>query len=123
MPSQRNWPPECIAVGIAVLLAGSFWPRVPLVAAMALVALGATGMTLVRYKRSPALLPLAVTQLTIYVGIYGVFIGAALHAANARSGPQLELLTILDVVASVVPMMLVWRTTWDALRSEPTCDA
>jgi hypothetical protein len=87
----------------------------PMVAAMGLVTLGATAMTVARFGRSPMLAPTTLLHLSVYVALYGVFVGAALHAAHVRSGPQLETLTILDVVVSVAPIVFAGRLAWDAV--------
>jgi hypothetical protein len=111
--------PTAMAFGVAWLLIGTLWPRTPVVTAMALVALGATGALVVRLRRSPQSLPVRAAHAFVYGGLYAIFVGAELHAANAASGPRLNWLVLIDVALSFVPMLAAANVTWTALWSEP----
>jgi hypothetical protein len=83
-----------------------------MVTGMAMVALGATGVMLDRVRRSPVRWPVMLVHLAVYGSLWTIFVGATLHAANSRSGPRLEVLTILDILLSVVPMLAAGRMAW-----------
>ena len=104
--------PAWILLGLCVLLSAACWPAAPIVTGMAIVALGATCAMLARVRRSAAHLPLMLLHLAMYGSLWAIFVGAALHAAHARSGPRLEVLTVLDVVLSIVPMLTAVRLAW-----------
>jgi hypothetical protein len=90
---------------------------------MALVALGATGATVPRFRRRPLAVPVTLVHFAVYGSLYALFVGATLHAADARSGPKLEAIAVLDVLVSIVPMMLALRLAWTALESRGAGDA
>jgi hypothetical protein len=102
--------PAVIAVGLATLAAAMITPAVPAVTAMGLVALGATGVMLARFRATPMLVPLVLLNLVTYAGLYALFVGAVLHAASAQASgiPQTQL---VDLAVSALPMVAVlWRS-------------
>jgi len=104
-----------IAVGLASLILAMLWPGMPAVSAMALVALGATSVTLARFRGTPALVPVMLLHLTIYGSLYALFVGATLHAAATRSVDGLNLFAAADLAASALPMAIVTARTWGSL--------
>lgn len=115
--------PMAMAFGVAWLLIGTLWPGTPVVTAMALVTLGATGALVVRLRRSSHSLPVLAAHAFVYGALYAIFVGAELHAANATSGPRLSWLVLVDVALSIVPMLAAANMTWTALWSEPASGA
>ena len=98
-----------IAIGVFLLLASNYWPALPIVTAMALVAAGATGETCARLAGSP-LLPIAVAgHLFVYSSLYFIFVGAVCHAALAKPHGGIGALLILDVAASAFLMAFAVR--------------
>jgi hypothetical protein len=84
-------------------------PGLPVVSAMAMVALGATMATIDRFRGTAALRAGVSAHLFAYASLYFLFVGAVCHAAMA--GPQngLTFLQGLDFGASAVLMTLVVR--------------
>jgi hypothetical protein len=101
--------PRLIAVGLAIQLAFVWWPAAPVVTAMALVALGATGATIVRLANHRAAPLLVAAHLLVYGSLYLLFVGAVLHAAAAASPRGLELRLCLDLAASIWPMAVAGK--------------
>jgi hypothetical protein len=111
------WGPAWIGMGLGLLVANAWWPAVPVVTAMALVALGATAVTLERFRGTPRAYLVVGLSLPMYVGLYGLFLGATLDHA----GHQFVALTAIDLIASVWPMSAAFVKSWQALRRcEPT---
>jgi hypothetical protein len=107
--------PALIAIGLGGLIA-STWLPVPVVTAMAVLTLGVTEVTIDRFGRSAALLPIIALHSVIYAGLYGLFIGATLHAATSafvavRGGSPL-----VDIAISSVPMAVALQRVVIALR-------
>jgi hypothetical protein len=101
----RQFAPVWICIGLAMLLAAPRWPALPEVTAMGLVALGATGVTLARFRGTPALLPVLAMHATVYGTLYVLFVGAAIHAATrGDAGPSLP--AAVDLVASAWPVAI-----------------
>lgn len=84
---------------------------------MALVALGATDVTLARFRGTPAMVPILFLHATTYGGMYAVFVGAALDAATSSSAAGLGLPTALDLVASILPAAAMVRRIGIAVRA------
>ena len=101
--------PILIAIGLAMLLAAAWWPAIPVITAMSILGLGATDATLVRYRGTPALVPIVLLHAATYVGLYGLFIGATLHAAGTVSPAGLGLWSALDLAASAFPMAIAMQ--------------
>jgi hypothetical protein len=115
--------PACILLGLCMLLSAEWWPAAPVVTGMAIVALGATCAMLARVRRSPARLPAMLVHLAVYGSLWAIFVGAALHAANTRSGPRLNAATIFDVVLSILPMGLAAWLAWAGCDAADAGDA
>lgn len=110
--------PLLIAVGLAGLLVSAFIPAVPVVTAMAILTLGATDVTLARFGGSPAFCPIIILHAATYAGLYGLFIGATLHAAAPTSLSALRAWTMLDIAASTVPMAMALQHVLIGLRQQ-----
>jgi hypothetical protein len=107
-----------IAAGMVLLLAAVYLPRMPAVTAMALVALGATDVTLARFRGSPAIVPILVLHAVIYGGLYALFLGAVLDVATASSATSLGHPIAFDLAASTLPAAASLRRMATALRSQ-----
>jgi hypothetical protein len=106
-----------IAGGTALLLVSVCRPQMPAVTAMALVALGATDVTLARFRWSPAVVPILVLHATTYGGLFALFVGAVLDAAARSSSSTLSFPLALDLAASTLPAAVALRRIGTALRS------
>jgi hypothetical protein len=116
------WAPALIAIGFVVLLAGAWWSVVPVVTAMAVIALGATGVTANRRHTSPAFCVVIAVHLFVYLSLYFLFVGAVCHAAIQAPPGGLTFLQGLDLAVSVVPMALVVRRSLAAMGGDaPAC--
>jgi hypothetical protein len=105
--------PLAMALGLGMLIAAGWWPQTPVVSAMALVALGATGATVVRLSgQGSAVLPLLAVHLFVYSSLYLLMIGSACHSASSDPERGWHLLKSLDLVASLGPIALAAR--WSA---------
>lgn len=107
-----------MAIGLAILLAATLWPAMPVVTAMAILGLGATNATLARFRGTPALVPIVLLHAATYVGLYSLFIGATLHAAGATSTVNLGPWAALDLAVSVFPMAIAMQRM-GAMLSRP----
>jgi hypothetical protein len=101
-----------IAGGLAILTAAMLWPGVPVVTAVALVALGATSVTLGRFRRTAGIVPATFVHLAIYGGLYAIFLGASLDLAATRPTTTLEVALFVDIVISIVPLGLAVQRAW-----------
>ncbi len=126
-----NQAQALIAVGLIVLVAVVIWPAIPAVTAMALVTLGATRVTLQRLRNEPVALPLMLLHLSVYGGLYAIFVAASLHAISHRVGTahQLSLpwfggqcppyvFAAIDLAVSTLPIALAMRQILGALRDD-----
>jgi hypothetical protein len=116
----REWMsgPTLIAAGMSILLLAIWSPSLPAVTAMSLVALGATDVTLTRFRGTPALLPIILLHAITYGGLYAMFLGATLHAATTSSVTALDMRSLLDLAASTIPAAAAVRRIAVGLRSE-----
>jgi hypothetical protein len=108
------WGPSLVALGLAVLILAPWWPAAPVVSAMALLTLGATGATLARFGGSPSLRPILVVHIVTYAGLYVLFIGATLHAATKQGG-GIGWQQAIDLSASLLPMIVAMRLSLRAV--------
>jgi hypothetical protein len=106
--------PECIGIGLAILMLNGLWPVVPVLSAMALVALGATSVTVRRLCTTRNAAFLVALNLLVYCGLYILFVGATLHLAFVV-GHQLGALAAIDLVLSAVPLGMAVNQTCSAL--------
>jgi hypothetical protein len=103
---RGNWAPSLIGIGLATLIAGSFWPEAPVTTAMAMIALGTTDVTLARFSGRAALLPTTILHATTYASLYVMFLGATLHSASVSSAAGVGVWTGLDLAASLVVVVI-----------------
>jgi hypothetical protein len=103
-----------IAVGLAIMVAGVFFPIAPMVTAIALIALGATEVLMSRQHANTSAWPLIVLQSTTYALLYALFIGARLHTPAEGPGSSL---TLVDFAVSTLPMALALRRILACLRT------
>jgi hypothetical protein len=104
-----------IGLGLVVLIAGSWWPNAPFVTAAAIISLGATEITLARFRNKSALLPVAVLHGVAYTGLYSLFIGASLHTHSATPSVSAISLASLDLIVSTLPMAIALKRIWSSL--------
>ncbi len=100
--------PGLIGIGLSVFVLSVWWPVVPVITAFALVALGATGSTLTRFRGRASGAPVLMLHLAIYGSLYALFIGATLHA-HARDDAGSGHLAAVDLVASIWPVAIATR--------------
>ena len=110
--------PLLIAVGLAGLLASAWLPAVPVVTAMAILALGATDAMLVRFRHSPAFVPIILLHSAAYAALYGLFVGATLHATATAAGQGVNAWEALDLAASTLLMALALQRIGSAIRRQ-----
>jgi hypothetical protein len=103
--SSARW----IGVGLVIFIAAGWVPAMPVVTAMAILALGATNATIARFARSPALIPVVLLHAATYATLYALFIGATLHAATGSTTGRLSAWSALDLVASTLPMAVALK--------------
>ena len=105
--------PLLIAVGLGGVLASIWLPAVPVVTAMAILVLGATDATFVRFRHSPALPAIVLLHAAAYTALYGLFLGATLHAAATASvsGVSTSTWAACDAAVSIYPMAIAIRQT------------
>lgn len=84
--------------------------------AMAIIALGATEVTVSRFRGSVAALPVVMLHGATYTLLYALFIGARLHGAEAASGTSVSGFAVFDLAASVMPMALALKCVSTYLR-------
>ncbi len=99
-----------IGAGLAILIAATWIPAVPVVTAFAILALGATEATLARFRSSPALVSIVLLHAATYAALYGLFIGATFHAAYS-TGNSLDACQALDLIASAFLMAIALQRT------------
>jgi hypothetical protein len=109
-----DMPALLIGAGLATLLASTWIPTLPVITALAVLALGATYATIARFRRSPALMPVLLLHAITYTALYGLFIGATFHAA-ASVGQSIGVWHALDLVASALVMTITLQRTGDVL--------
>jgi hypothetical protein len=107
--------PLLIAVGLAGLVASAWLPGVPVVTSMAVLTLGATDATLARFRQSPALVSVTLLHAAVYLALYGMFIGATLHAAASGLPAALHARVALDLLTSTLPMAVAFRRVMGVL--------
>lgn len=108
--------PRLIAIGLAVLIAAAWIPHLPVVTALAVLTLGATSVTLVRFRHSPALLPMLLLHGATYAAMYALFVGATLDLAAKSLAAASSLITGIDVAASLLVMAAAAFQIFAALR-------
>ena len=111
LQSRRPTCPRLlIGVGLAILLASNWIPALPVITALAVLALGATDATIARFNRSPALVPVLLLHATTYTALYGLFVGATFYAA-VSVGQSIGAWHVLDIGASALFMAIALQRT------------
>jgi hypothetical protein len=110
--------PRLIAIGLAILIAATWIPSLPVLTAMAVLALGATYATLVRFRRSPLLLSVLLIHAATYATLYLLFVGATLPLGVTATSRQLGLVNVLDLSVSWVFLGLAVSHIVIVLRRE-----
>ena len=105
-----------IGAGLAILLAVTWWPNAPILTAVALIALGATQITLARFHGTPAFVTVLVLHAATYVSLYALFVCATLHAATVSAASSMSGWTALDLAASALPMAIALKRISSSLR-------
>jgi hypothetical protein len=108
--------PALVGAGLAILIAANWWPFAPVITAMAIISLGATDITLARYRRSSALLPVVMLHGFTYACLYALCVGARLHSAMASATPSASLWAALDVAVSLLPIAIATQRIVRSLR-------
>jgi hypothetical protein len=108
--------PQLIAIGLAILIVATWIPSLPVLTAMAVLALGTTYATLVRFRYSPLLAPVLVIHAATYATLYALFVGALFHASARAASPQFSLVDALDLFLSWLFLVVAARRIWTALR-------
>jgi hypothetical protein len=107
--------PFWIAAGIALLLAASCWPGLPVLTSVAMVALGASLAVVARFGHAGRFRPLIAVHAVVYANLYLVFVGAVCHAALTGPRHGLSWLQGVDLLVSVVLMVVAARLALGAL--------
>lgn len=96
-----------IAFGLLIILVQACWPTVPVVSGMAMIALGATVVTIDRMTSAVARHITTVANLFTYLSLYLLFLGAVYHAAARGPRGRLNVLQWFDVGLSAALMTVV----------------
>jgi hypothetical protein len=112
---NAQFGPVLLGVGMAILFAATWRPGVPVVTAIAITALGATEITIQRFRRSTAALPVLMLHSATYTLLYVLFICARLHASWLTSTSHLSTFVAVDLVASAFPMSIALKRIWSSL--------
>ncbi len=108
--------PGLIGVGLAILFAAAWWPAAPVLTAMAIIALGATDVTVSRLRGTTAALSITILHITTYALLYTLFVGARLHEFTGSLATEADGFATLDLVASVLPMAIALKRISSFLR-------
>ena len=116
MRFQAFTPALLVSIGLTLLIASSFWTRTPVITALAIVTLGATDLTILRFRRSTAYLGVIVLHALTYTALYGTMVGARIHASASSPYPGMSAWLVADFVCSVLPIWLAIRGCLAALQ-------
>lgn len=108
--------PWLIAIGLAVLIAATWIPVLPVLTPMAVVALGATYATESRQRASVAAVPLLMLHAATYATLYVLFVGARFQSTARSATTGISLLDGLDLGASWMFLALAAHCVAAALR-------
>lgn len=111
--------PLLIAIGLAILFVHIAWPALPIAAAFAVIALGASLTTVEQFRR-PAVI---VGHVAVYASLYLLLAGAVYDEAvrNSESGLSTTYLIDLGISAGVMAFVIQWCVA--ALRDDQTTPA
>jgi hypothetical protein len=116
-----SWSTASLAVGLGVLILNGWSADVPVVSAMSLVALGATAITVDRYRGKWLGEIVVALNLVMYFGLYVLFVGSTVHRATSQSDHRLGIAAAIDLAVSVLPLAIAMVVSCNALRAfEPT---
>jgi hypothetical protein len=88
---------------------------------MSFVALGATTITVERYRGKRLGEIVVALNLVMYCGLYALFFGASVHRAPSPADHALGVVAAIDLAASTFPLAVAVITSCKALREyEPT---
>jgi hypothetical protein len=107
-----------IAVGMTLLGLAMCWPNLPVITAVALVALGATEVTLARYGGTRMAAAVLLLHAATYGGLYALFIGATLAAAATSPAGGISVSTVLDLSFSTIPAAAALRRICACIASQ-----
>jgi hypothetical protein len=94
---------------------GDWWSHAPVLTAIAIVSLGATDLTIERFRRSAAYFPILLLHALTYACLFGAMAGARIQAtASGVDGVSGWILA--DLATSIVPMSLAFRAIAAALQ-------
>jgi|tagenome__1003787_1003787.scaffolds.fasta_scaffold20869862_2 hypothetical protein len=113
---NSQFPPVLIGIGLLTLLIAAYWPGVPVVTAIAIIALGSTDVLAARLRNSMAALPILVLHGMTYLLLYSLFICARLHMPTAALVPRVNHVLIVDLAASAFPMGIALSRIFTCLR-------
>jgi hypothetical protein len=116
MRFQAFTPALLVIVGLALLTASTFWPRTPVITALAMITIGATDLTIQRFRESAAYLPVMLLHALTYTGLYGIMAGARIHAAASSPYSGVSGWLLADFACSIVPIWLAIRACIAALQ-------
>ena len=116
MRFQAFTPAFLVSLGLTLLIASSFWARTPVITAIAIVTLGATDLTIQRFRRSTAYLGVIVLHAITYTGLYGTMVGARIHASASSPYPGMIAWLVADFTCSILPICLAARACLAALQ-------
>jgi hypothetical protein len=116
MPRQPHTSIVLVGIGLAILGIAPWWQIAPVVTAMSIITLGATEITLSRYRGTARLPQAAALHASTYAALYVLFVGAALNSASRAASSGFAAWTALDLAASVLPMTLAAKRIFDAPR-------
>jgi hypothetical protein len=97
--------PVLIAVGLGLLIADGYCRAMPVISAVAIIALGATRVVGLRFGNSPARQALVAAHLVVYSSLYLLFVGAVIHAAFVKPAAGLSILQAMDLTTSALPII------------------
>lgn len=112
---SHSGPPLMIA-GLAVLILVAAIPPVPAVTALSILTLGATNVTIDRFRNSPAIVHALLLHVATYASLYALFIGATLHMIAGSHGGSMGITEAADLAASIAVMAVSVRRVAVALR-------
>jgi hypothetical protein len=110
--------PMALGLGLAMLAGAIFW-RLPALTGMALVTLGATVLTLERFRFNPWMPLILVAHGAIYGSLYALAVAATSSGPRAEGGSSL--VAGADLATSLVIMTaagLVVATCWRVVRTD-----
>ena len=104
-----------------MLILNGWSADVPVVTAMSLVAVGATAITVERYRGKSLGEIIVALNIVMYCGLYSLFVGATLHRAASHVDHQLGFVAAIDLAVSALPLAIAVAISYKALRAfEPT---